>query len=66
MAMARSCWKNDLPPASGEASGHFLKRRMSKFWQGGLARDWSATGLPKPVMSLLKQHQMEYENDTNG
>jgi A/G-specific adenine glycosylase len=27
---------------------------------------WSKAGLPKPVLTLLKQHQQEYTNDTHG
>ncbi|MFT5138760.1 MAG: A/G-specific adenine glycosylase [Rhodothermales bacterium] len=33
-------------------------------WFG--AKEWSKAGLPKPVLILLKQHQQEYTNDTNG
>ena len=28
--------------------------------------EWSSAGLPQPVMNLLKQHQQERQNDTNG
>lgn len=30
------------------------------------ASEWSSAGLPKPVLTLLSQHQQEYEHDTLG
>jgi A/G-specific adenine glycosylase len=50
--------------ANSNARADSIKCRADQRWFK--AGEWSAAGLPKPVLSLLTQHQREYEHDTHG